>query len=87
MAVMSGNATELTAPSAPGLEGSQSRALDHAFHCVDYLRQTIMCNADTMVEWEAQDADRNGHSGHINGYGVPRQCRNWVKSTAVAIYM
>ncbi|KAI4197331.1 MAG: hypothetical protein LQ350_006000 [Teloschistes chrysophthalmus] len=75
--VMSGNVTALTEGAATA-DGKihESKALSHAFHCVDYLRQTIMCNADTTVEWEAKDVGESGHSGHINGYGVPRRCRN-----------
>ncbi|MCJ1329549.1 hypothetical protein MMC10_006229 [Thelotrema lepadinum] len=46
--------------------------LNHLFHCVDYLRQNIMCKADTTLEWNTV-AD----SEHIDGYGIPHQCRNW----------
>lgn len=80
MTAMSGHAIELAPHAATGTGEPHSRTLEHAFHCVDYLRQNIMCNGDTTVDREAQDVDQNGHSGHINGYGVPRQCRNWVRS-------
>ncbi|KAL8689442.1 MAG: hypothetical protein Q9218_004891 [Villophora microphyllina] len=79
MTVMSGNTSVLVdGAGVTDNEIHQSKALSHAFHCVDYLRQVIMCNADTTVEWEAIDAGESGHSGHINGYGVPHQCRNWA---------
>ncbi|KAL8831883.1 MAG: hypothetical protein Q9170_005110 [Blastenia crenularia] len=77
MTFISAEADVSTEPAIKINELNQSAALDHAFHCVDYLRQTIMCNADTTIEWEAQGGDRGGHSGHINGYGIPHQCRNW----------
>ena len=44
----------------------------HIFHCLDYLRQTIMCNADTTLEWRSE-----GDPAHIDGYGPTHQCRNW----------
>ena len=47
--------------------------LNHLFHCIGYLRQSIMCNADTTLEWKADWSEV-----HIDGYGIPRQCRNLV---------
>ncbi|CAF9929509.1 MAG: hypothetical protein GOMPHAMPRED_005427 [Gomphillus americanus] len=44
----------------------------HIFHCLDYLRQTVMCNADTTMEWRSAD-----DPFHIDGYGPPHQCKNW----------
>ncbi|CAF9926594.1 MAG: hypothetical protein GOMPHAMPRED_004182 [Gomphillus americanus] len=44
----------------------------HIFHCLDYLRQTVMCNADTTLEWRS-----NVDPDHIDGYGPPHQCKNW----------
>lgn len=46
---------------------------DHIFHCIDYLRQTVLCNADTTVEGQSHNAPT-----HIDGYGPLHQCRNWV---------
>jgi hypothetical protein len=45
----------------------------HLFHCLDYLRQTIFCNADLTVESRSKVSSK-----HIDGYGPAHQCRNWV---------
>ena len=51
----------------------------HLEHCFDYLRQSVMCCADTTVEWA------NPHSGPtqkplIDGWGIPHgQCKDWDK--------
>jgi hypothetical protein len=52
---------------------SLSPKADHIFHCFDYLRQTVLCNADTTVEGQSLVAPT-----HIDGYGSLHQCRNWV---------
>jgi hypothetical protein len=55
------------------------RTVNHMFHCMDYLRQTILCNADLTVEWEAlTEGKEKLPTGHIDGYGVTHQCRDWV---------
>ena len=45
--------------------------LDHIQHCIDYLRQALMCAADTNLE------DRNVTTGKTNGWGFARKCRNY----------
>jgi hypothetical protein len=45
----------------------------HIRHCIDYLRQSIMCNADTNLE--PIDPDLNG----VTGWGFPRKCRDIVQ--------
>ena len=47
--------------------------LNHLLHCIGYLRQNIMCRADTSLEWRSE-----ANHKHIDGYGIPHQCRNWV---------
>lgn len=54
------------------------RSINHMFHCMDYLRQTILCNADLTVEWEALTVKERLPTGHIDGYGITHQCRDWV---------
>lgn len=49
--------------------------LSHVFHCYDYLRQTILCRSDTTIEWRSRV-----NPLHIDGYGPPRTCRNWVST-------
>jgi hypothetical protein len=50
--------------------------VDHIFHCIDYLRQTVLCNADTTVEGQSHTEPT-----HIDGYGPLHECRNWVSAT------
>jgi hypothetical protein len=50
-----------------------SAKVDHIFHCIDYLRQTVLCNADTTVEGQSHSEPMQ-----IDGYGPLHQCRNWV---------
>lgn len=44
---------------------------DHTLHCIEFLRQSIMCHADTTLQTEAVY-----HQG-ILAFGVQYQCRNW----------
>ena len=55
--------------------------LDHVYHCYDYLRQSILCQADLTLEWASYV-----NTSHIDGYGPPHQCRNWV-SLSVQFYL
>ena len=59
-------------------EDPMPRSVNHMFHCMDYLRQTILCNADLTIEWEALTVKERLPTGHIDGYGVTHQCRDWV---------
>lgn len=69
-----GNRTQHLDPKDP-----MPRSVNHMFHCMDYLRQTILCNADLTVEWEAlTEGEEKLPTGHIDGYGVMHQCRDWV---------
>ncbi|TDZ67384.1 Oxidase ustYa [Colletotrichum trifolii] len=52
----------------PGDPGWNS---EHLNHCWDYLRQTIMCNADVTLEWKKYD-ERVG-----TGWGYRHQCKDW----------
>jgi Mycotoxin biosynthesis protein UstYa len=61
---------------------SLSPKADHIFHCFDYLRQTIICNADTTVEGQSLVEPK-----HIDGYGPLHQCRNWVSSLRLDGYV
>ncbi|KAI2642061.1 hypothetical protein GGS21DRAFT_288435 [Xylaria nigripes] len=45
----------------------------HVRHCIDYLRQSIMCNADTNLE----PIDDN--LGGVTGFGFSRKCRDIVR--------
>ena len=43
----------------------------HMRHCIDLLRQTLMCHADTTVE--VVDEKING----VHGFRTEHQCGNW----------
>ena len=43
----------------------------HVRHCLDLLRQTLMCYADTTLE--LKDENSNG----VRGFGTQHICRNW----------
>ena len=47
--------------------------LPYFFHCVDYVKQNILCQADITLEWRSES-----NPEHVGGYGIPHQCRNWV---------
>ncbi|KAI8962777.1 hypothetical protein F5Y11DRAFT_321522 [Daldinia sp. FL1419] len=45
----------------------------HIRHCIDYLRQSIMCHADTNLEPISPEL------GGVTGYGFVRKCRDIVR--------
>ncbi|KAL0930189.1 uncharacterized protein CTRU02_215009 [Colletotrichum truncatum] len=44
---------------------------EHLNHCWDYLRQTIMCNADVTLEWRKYNEEVG------TGWGYQHQCKDW----------
>lgn len=52
----------------------------HALHCLTYLRQLVLCSADTTLEraFEAKNVD-----GRITraayGMDITHQCRDWTQ--------
>ncbi|KAI2898066.1 hypothetical protein CBS76997_1565 [Aspergillus niger] len=60
----------------PGGNGQQNHAEDsesvrHMEHCVDYLRQAILCAGDATLE--GPDPGKKT----LSGYGTTHQCRKW----------
>ncbi len=57
-------------------DGSADR---HIVHCLDYIRQAIICNGDTTLEEFKAVLDGEGHaiSYYIDGMGTTHQCRDW----------
>ncbi|KAG6004626.1 hypothetical protein E4U21_000902 [Claviceps maximensis] len=47
--------------------------LGHLSHCWDYLRQSIMCSADTTLEWMGSTPDQDG----TTGWGYQHTCKDW----------
>ncbi|TVY87753.1 Oxidase, partial [Lachnellula willkommii] len=45
----------------------------HIRHCIDLLRQSLMCNADTTVEKKDEVA------GGVHGFGVQHRCKHWFQ--------
>jgi hypothetical protein len=45
----------------------------HIRHCIDLLRQGLMCNADTTLELKEEGV--NG----VHGFGVLHQCKDWTQ--------
>ena len=43
----------------------------HVRHCIDLLRQSLMCHADTTLE--AKDESVNG----VTGFGIEHRCKDW----------
>ena len=43
----------------------------HMRHCFDYLRQALLCAADSTLEPFRTDL------GGVTGWGFPRMCRNY----------
>jgi len=43
----------------------------HIRHCIDYIRQSLMCYADTTIE--EKDDKING----VRGFGTLHECRDW----------
>ena len=55
---------------APGHEMMET-APAHVRHCIDLLRQSIMCRPDLTVE--VKDAELGG----VTGFGTTHQCKDW----------
>jgi hypothetical protein len=50
---------------------------DHSGHCLDYLRQALMCAVDTTIEWPGSEEEEKLTIGPTNSNGVEHQCRDW----------
>lgn len=56
-------------------EPSRFAGAGHEYHCIDYLRQAIMCSGDTTLDYAElhDDGTRRGFSGANSTH----QCRDW----------
>ena len=52
--------------------------LPHILHCYDYIRQTILCDMDTTIEWPTGPFDDEGNRG-IDGYEIAHTCKKKVR--------
>jgi len=48
----------------------------HVGHCIDYIRQGIMCAGDMSLEWPREEPD--GRRVAVDGWGAQHVCRSWV---------
>ena len=55
----------------------------HLFHCLDYLRQNVLCSMDTTLEWPAGKKDHSLE--HMNGYKILHTCKRRVSPTQVSV--
>jgi len=51
---------------------------DHTMHCIDYIRTSILCAADTNLEPFKSETDGMIGNG-VDGFGSNHQCRNFEK--------
>ncbi|KFY51133.1 hypothetical protein V496_08914 [Pseudogymnoascus sp. VKM F-4515 (FW-2607)] len=67
-----GSASRFWDQSAKGGDG-------HAYHCLDYIRQGILCAGDTSLEFVKAEYDDFGNvrSSSVDGAGVAHVCRDW----------
>jgi hypothetical protein len=48
-----------------------AKMLKHGRHCIEYIRQTLICNPDLTLE------PVEGETGHLKIWGIQRQCHNF----------
>ena len=55
-------------------------AVPHAIHCLDYLRQAVLCKADTTLEPAHAARTTDGRvTQAAYGVGVTHECRDWTQ--------
>jgi hypothetical protein len=53
------------------------RLRDHWAHCIDYLRQSIQCSADTTLEEPLDAPSTSPDLAGLDGWGVTHTCRDY----------
>jgi hypothetical protein len=56
-----------------------SVSLRHLRHCLDGLRQFVMCHADDTPRYTGRLHDQANEEEPFGGVGQPRMCRDWDK--------
>ena len=59
--------------------------LGHLKHCMDYVRQLILCHADMTIEGAAKYPAPNGQKYHIDGLGISHECKNQVRELSCRV--
>ena len=67
-----------------GFVTNRTGSAHHITHCLRYLRQTILCKADTTLEETHFKYTGNEWRAGSNGVGMIHRCRDW---TAVFEYL
>lgn len=67
----SGQAAEKNAGAPAEKRALQEHTLGHIRHCIDLLRQSLMCNADLTIELKDEEL------GGVTGFGTVHKCIDW----------
>ncbi|OTA59227.1 hypothetical protein K449DRAFT_466935 [Hypoxylon sp. EC38] len=51
----------------------------HSMHCFDYLRESIICAADSALEPFRSPFDGGTQGNGVDGFGSVHQCRNFTE--------
>lgn len=61
---------------------NRTHAAQHIQHCLRYLRQILLCHADTTLEPDIPQMAPDGSWHHTaNGVGAVHRCKDWTKLT------
>lgn len=69
MARMTGGSSKSNRDSKYAME------VNHTLHCINYLRQAILCSADRTLE--GPDLHPEAGQSRLRGWGVSHECRAW----------
>lgn len=62
---------------------------DHVQHCIDYLRQSILCNGDMTLEWPKLDGVSSGVK--VDGWNIPHTCKSpvsfWILFACIFMHL
>ncbi|KAH0489360.1 hypothetical protein TgHK011_009792 [Trichoderma gracile] len=59
------------------LEANITEPHSHTLHCLDYLRESIICASDSTLEPFKPSFDTAAPRKGVDGYGTPHQCRDF----------
>jgi len=59
----------------------------HEYHCLDYIRQAVLCAGDTTLDYAGIVIGDDGMERRLgfSGEGSSHQCRDWDAITAWAV--
>jgi hypothetical protein len=57
---------------------NRTHAFDHIQHCLRYLRQILVCHADTTLEDDIPQFVDGGWTHSANGVGSIHRCKDWT---------